>query len=76
MLTVSEVGDFVRQRGTADVFVWHVQVHVLLGFGRLEERHEACSEGRHKDGQHAKVQNVPEVHDVLSGPVGPDLLTL
>lgn len=52
-----------------------MQVHILLGFGRLEERHEARREGSHKDRQHAKVQHIPQVHDVLSGPVGPDLLT-
>lgn len=75
-LTVGEVGDFLRQRRIAEVFIWHVHVHVLLGFGCFQEGHEACCEGRHEDGQHAKVQHVPQVHDVLSGPVAPDLLTL
>lgn len=76
LLTVGEVGDFFGQRRIAEVFIWHVHVHVLLGFGCFEEGHEPCREGRHKDGQHAKVQYIPQVHDVLSGPVAPDLLTL
>lgn len=76
LLTVGEVGDLLRQRRIAEVFIWHVHVHILLGFGCFEEGHETCREGRHKDGQHAKVQHIPQVHDVLSGPVAPDLLTL
>lgn len=76
MLTKGKVGNFIRQRGIAEVFVWYMQVHILLCFGRLEERHEPRCEGRHKYRQHAEVQNIPEVHDVLSGPVAPDLLTL
>lgn len=76
LLTVGEVGHFFGQRRIAEVFIWHVHVHILLGFGCFEEGHETCREGRHKDGQHAKVQHIPQVHDVLSGPVAPDLLTL
>lgn len=74
-LTESEIGNVIRQRSVAEVLVSHVHVHVLLSFGCLEERHEACSERRHEDGQHAEVENVPEVHDVLPGPVAPNLFT-
>lgn len=76
VLTVGKIGYVSGQGGVGEVLVGHVQVHVQLSLGGLEEGHEASSEGSNEDGQHAKVQNIPQVHQVFPWSVHPDLLTL
>lgn len=75
-LTICEVGDIGRQRGVADVMIGHMEIYVKLCFRCFQESHKASCEGRHKDGQHAKVQNIPEMHDVLAWTIRPNFFTL
>lgn len=74
--TICEVGDVRREWCAADVDVGNVQVNIELSFRRFEESHEACGKWGHEDRQHPKIQNVPQVHDVLARTVHPDLFTL
>lgn len=75
-LTVSKVSNFRGKGDIIEVIILNVLIDVLLCFGRFEESHEPGSERRHKDGQHPKVQKVPEMYHVLSWALFPDLLTL
>lgn len=75
-LTVGEVLYLGRQRHFAEVTLLDIAVHVLLCFCCLKESQEPGREGGDEDGEHPKVEHIPQLQDVLPGPFQPQLLTL
>lgn len=51
-----------------------VCVYKGLGYVSMSQSREAAAEGRQKNRQHPKVQEVPRFHQILPWPLTPDLL--
>lgn len=76
LLTVGVISDVRRQRDQRQVWSVDVLIHILLGFHGLHEGEKPGGERCDEDGEHAEIQNVPELHDVFPRPLRPQLFTL
>lgn len=75
-LTIGKVSNFRRKGDIIEVIILDVQIYVLLCLRCFKESHEPGSERCHEDGEHPKVQQIPEMHHVFPWTLLPDLLAL
>lgn len=75
-LTISKVSNFRGKGDIIEVIILNVLIYVLLCFSCFEKSHEPGGERCHEDGQHPEVQQVPEMHDIFTWTLFPDLLAL